>query len=377
VMVDRPALTLRTMAVAALAVMLLAPEAIVHPSFQMSFAATLALVATYEYGLPWLSAVPQTRRAARIALWGGRQIVTLVIASIVAGLATSLYAAYHFHRFAPYGVLANLLAMPIVSGWVMPMGLIALVAAPFGFDGMFWGLMGEGIAWMIAVAVWVAGLPGAVGRVAAFGIAPVLVGTAGIVLLCLLRTPLRFAGAALLAVAVGMAATAPQPDILVAQDGRMVAVRGRDGRLAVMQSRGDDFALRNWLAADADGRQPKDASLSHAVRCDEAGCVAQTADGARVALARSAEAVAEDCVRAELVVTARAAPPQCRAMLIDRDLLRERGAIALRRDGDRFVWSAARPPGEYRPWSGRTGRAPISEPADATPRAEDLEAGDR
>ena len=114
------------------------------------------------------------------------------------GCATTPYAAYHFHRLAPYGVLANLLAMPIVSVWVMPTGLLALLAMPFGFDGAVWRLMGDGIDWMIAVALWVASLPGAVGRMAAFGTGPLLLGTAGLVLLCLLRSPLRWSGAALI-----------------------------------------------------------------------------------------------------------------------------------------------------------------------------------
>ena len=187
VMVDRPALTLRTLAVAAILVLLLAPEAIVHPSFQMSFAATLALVAGYERGLPWMSAAAETPFGARVALWGGRAILGLIVVSLLAGFATTLYAAYHFHRLAPYGVIANLLAMPVVSIWVMPMGILGLVAMPFGFDGLFWRLMGEGIDWMIAVALWVTSLPGAVGRVTAFGIGPLLLGSAGLVVLCLLK----------------------------------------------------------------------------------------------------------------------------------------------------------------------------------------------
>jgi competence protein ComEC len=134
VMADRQALTLRTLAIAALAVLLITPESVVHPSFQMSFAATLALIAAYERGLPWMTAGPETSFGARMALWGGREIVALILASVVAGLATTLYAAFHFHRLAPYGVLANLLAMPIVSLWVMPAGLLALIAIPFGFD---------------------------------------------------------------------------------------------------------------------------------------------------------------------------------------------------------------------------------------------------
>src|SRR5512140_242629 len=128
VMADRPALTLRTLAVAALAVLLLAPESVVHPSFQMSFAATLALVAAYERRSPWLKIGADSSLGARIALWGVREVVALLIASLVAGAATTPYAAFHFHRLAPYGVVANLLAMPIVSAWVMPCGLLALVA---------------------------------------------------------------------------------------------------------------------------------------------------------------------------------------------------------------------------------------------------------
>ena len=100
-----------------------------------------------------------------------------MLASLVAGLATTLFAAYHFHRLAPYGVLANLLAMPIVSLLVMPSGLLALLALPFGLDGPLWRLMGLGIDWMIAVALWVASLPGSVGRIAAFGIGPLLLAT--------------------------------------------------------------------------------------------------------------------------------------------------------------------------------------------------------
>ncbi len=159
VMCDRPALTLRTLTIAALIVLALAPEAVVHPGFQMSFAATLALVAAYAHGLPW-GADADSSLSARMALWGGRQIVGLILASLVAGLATTLYAAFHFHRLAPYGVLANLLAMPVVSLGVMPAGILGGVLMPFGFDAPFWRLMGLGIDWMIFIAEWVASLPG-------------------------------------------------------------------------------------------------------------------------------------------------------------------------------------------------------------------------
>ncbi len=271
VMVDRRAITFRTLAVAAMIVLAMAPEALVHPSFQMSFAATLGLVALIQIGMPRLFASPDNSAAARVALWGGREIMTLVLASLVAGLATTPYAAFHFHRVTPYGLLANLAAMPVVSAVVMPAGLLGLVAMPFGFDGMFWAIMGAGIDWMIVVTQWVAALPGAVGRMAAFGIGPLITASAAIILFGLLRTPLRWSGAALLLVAVVWAIRVPQPDILISADGRNVGVRGADGRLHLMRTAKDAFLVREWLAADADARLSTDASLADGVSCDEAG----------------------------------------------------------------------------------------------------------
>ena len=275
VLVDRQALTLRTIAVAAIVVMLLAPEAVVHPSFQMSFAATLALIAAYQRGLPWKAASADTPFGARVALWGGREIVSLLFASLVAGSATTPYAAFHFHRLAPYGVLANLLGMPIVSAWIMPAGLLALLAMPFGLDGLLWKLMGEGVEWMIAVAVWVAGLPGAVGRMAAFGTGPLLACTVGIVVLCLLRSPLRWSGAAMIALGTLWALRAPLPDVLIAPGGDVIAVRAADGRLAFIKKGSDGFAIKEWLGADADARTPADPTLARGVTCDAVGCVAR------------------------------------------------------------------------------------------------------
>jgi competence protein ComEC len=384
VMVDRAALTLRTLAVAAFAVLIIAPQAVVHPSFQMSFAATLALVAAYNHGL-WWQANAETSFGARAALWGTRELFGLVLASLVAGLATTPFAAFHFHRVAPYGVLANLAAMPIVSLWVMPSGLLALIALPFGFDGPLWRLMGDGIGWMIAVALWVASLPGAVGRMAAFGTGPLLLCSAGLVVLCVLKSPLRWCGAALMAIAAVMAIRALQPEVLIAPDGQSVAVRGADGRLAIRKAGPSaTFTVRQWLAADADARLATDPMLGKGLACDGLGCVARLADDRTVALVLRPDAFEEDCAIAALVVTPRDAPPQCAAWIIDRATLRARGAIALSRDKTGWVVSAARPAGYDRPWA-RAQPAPDVPPAsratrpalrDATPRLEDLEPDD-
>jgi competence protein ComEC len=375
VMVDRRAVTFRTLAVAAMIVLAIAPEALVHPSFQMSFAATLGLVALVQIGMPRLFASPDNSATARVALWGGREIMTLTLASLVAGLATTPYAAFHFHRVTPYGVLANLAAMPVVSAVVMPAGLLGLVAMPFGFDSVFWWLMGIGIDWMIVVTQWVTGLPGAIGRMAAFGIGPLIAASAGIVLLGLLRTPLRWLGAAVLLVSIVWALALPQPDILISADGHNVGVRGKDGRLHMMRTAKDAFLLKEWLAADADPRQPTDSSLADGVSCDETGCVAQMAEGGFVALALRPDALSDDCERAALLVTARQAPPSCPAPVMSGDRLRRQGAMALRRSRDGFAVDAVKPRGVDRPWSpapaGDTETETSLAPRATTPRAVD------
>ncbi len=265
----------------------------------------------------------------------------------------------------------------------MPMGILGVLAMPFGFDAVFWKLMGDGIDWMIAVALWVTSLPGAVGHVRAFGTGPLLLGTAAILLLCLLRTPLRWSGAVLAVAASLWAVTTPLPDVLVSGDGQAAAIRGSDGRLAVLHSNRDSFAIKEWLAADGDARKPKDATLNEGVRCDAAGCIGRLSDGRLVSQALSVEAFAEDCARAAVVVSAREAPGACNALLIDRKAWRTNGAMALRWTGERFEPSAARPTGYERPWARapRTASANESGPIrpaapEATPRVEDMEIGD-
>jgi competence protein ComEC len=187
------------------------------------------------------------------------------------------------------------------------------------------------------------------------------------------------------------AARIPVPDVLVANDGRTFAVRGGDGRLAFHHTGGDTFAIHEWLAGDADGRDLHDRALGQGIACDTSGCIGKLADGALVAYVTAPDAFEEDCARAILIVTAHEPPPGCAAFVIGRKLWRTHGALALRRSGSGFVIGSARPASFDRPWAPAPqhsrltatagadadaaaptlSRAP---PRDATPRPEDIEA---
>jgi len=145
-----------------------------------------------------------------------------------------------------------------------------------------------------------------------------------------------------------------------------VAFRGKDGRFTVLRAGRDPFAIKEWLAADADARTPKDASLGDGVTCDAVGCIGRFGDNRLISMAMRIEAFAEDCARAAVVISDREAPGDCNAMLVDRTTWQSYGAVALRRAGDRFTQTVALPRSQDRPWTHRA-RA-ISENAASSSR---------
>jgi competence protein ComEC len=188
------------------------------------------------------------------------------------------------------------------------------------------------------------------------GVGPLLLATAGFLVIGLLKTPLRWSGGLAVIAATIWAASAPRPDVLIAGDGRGFAIRGGDGRLAVHHTGGDSFAVREWLAADADGGDVHDKSLGQGIACDPSGCIGRLADGTLVSYALNPDAYEEDCARAALVVAIRGdPPPDCKAIVIERALWRQRGALWLRRNdsdhGGAFVIESTRAKNFDRPWS--------------------------
>jgi competence protein ComEC len=354
VLIDRPALTIRTLAVAAAVLLALEPEAILHPSFQMSFAATLALVALFEQLGPSLARPPTPGSGVfgRFSERIGRWILLGALTSLAAGVATTAYAAFHFHRLAPFGLLANLLAMPVISFVIMPAALFSVLLMPFGYDAFAWQIMGFGIELMLAIARWVAALPGAEGRVSAFGSGALLCATAGLLLLALPASRLRLIGAPLLGVALLLAVGAPRPDVLIEAEGRVVAVRGTDGRLSILDARRSRIAAENWLAADGDGRKLTP-ELAAGFVCDRERCKARTRDGSTILVMRDHGPPSEGCGEATLIVTRFDGAMDCAAPAVDLRMLATTGALSLRRVDGKWIAEAARSPIADRPWFGR------------------------
>ena len=362
VMLDRNAISMRSVGWAAVAVLLLAPEALLNPGFQMSFAAVVALIAGYEAAQAriagWRAGAGWWRR---LALY----VAGVLFTTLLAGFATAPYAAFHFGRFVDFGLVANLLAVPLASLWVMPWAVLAFLLMPFGLEGLALAPMGLGVDGVIAVARMVAGWPGAVSLVPAMPLWGLLALTSGGLWLCLWRRPWRIAGVAAVALGAVSPWLAAPPDILIDGDARLLAVRGVDGRL-VLSERARGMVAETWLRRNAQaeaGIWPRAGPTADgSLRCDSDGCIWRR-EGYLVALARSEAAAEEDCRSADVVVATvpvRGRCPSARAV-VDRFDVARGGAHALWLGPEgRVRIASARAWQGQRPWVRRMRPASVS-----------------
>lgn len=306
VLVDRPALALRNVALSAFLILGLYPESLFDAGFQMSFAAVTGLVATYEEVRRRTARRDGPHPVWRILLFFGG----IVFSTLIASAAVAPFAAYHFHQSQQYAVLANLLAIPICNIVVMPAALAALVLMPFGLEAVALYPMGLGIDAMSWCARTVAAIPGAVGHLPAMPVHAFALMVGGGLWLALWQTRWRLLGITAALGGVMLAPFLARPDVLVARNGELVAVRGPDGLLSALSARQSKFELGRWLEHDGDGRNPSEAQKAGGFACDGAGCVAKV-KSTTLSVALHPAALADDCNRAAILVLNVPRPPAC------------------------------------------------------------------
>ena len=252
VLFDRPAISLRNLALAAIVIIATTPSAVMGPSFQMSFAATAALIAGYAAwrARPRRQGLRFTFPGARLLGEGAKLAGGTFLTSLIGGLSTAVFAIAHFHRLAPHGLEANLAAMPIISILVMPAGLMAMLLMPLGLDAPFLVVMGIGLEWVLVIAHAVAGWDEAIG----FSRPPgwfLPLASVALLLMTLLRTRLRHLGTLVLAmviVAAALAPKAPPGAVLISEDGRLVGLSRAADVIATNRPRPPRFIFEQWQA---------------------------------------------------------------------------------------------------------------------------------
>lgn len=351
VLIDRPALTLRAIALAALVVLTLTPEALVQPGFQMSFAATIALVASFEAlrTRAWWQAT-QTDRRWRLL----KPLLGLAMSSLVAGTATAPISAFHFNIGAPYGLVANMLAVPMMGILVMPAAVVALIAMPFGLDVVPLTVMGWGNAYVLGVSDFVAGLGGSTRAIPAGPPATLALLGLGGIFVVLWHGRGRWLG--LLPVAAGIAlwAAEPRPGLLIAENGRLFGFMTAEGR-ALSVDKGNAFTAESWLRRDGDPASQAEAAARGVFTRARARIEAEAPGLGRIRYIGAEAVEGGACADVAILIAPKwTAPPSGGCVFIGAALLAREGAFAVEVDGagaPRLV--GARSATARRPWSPR------------------------
>ncbi len=326
VLVGRRALTMRNVALAALFLLVFDPASLFRPGFQLSFSAVAALVAVYE--------MAGRREEADIG-WAGRAwrfVTGMALTSFVAGLATALFAAYHFQQTAPLGVIGNILALPLVGFVMLPSAVIAVFLMPLGFEQPFLWAMGDAIAWVLAIAHWVAALSSGLDYAPLLRPKALAVGLAALAWFVFLTDRWRFLGPALVLPLVLLFCLDAPPDVLISDSTQAVALRTDQG-MALLTGRTGSFITDVWSETYGEPIAQGDAGYG----CDELGCVGALPNGAEISVLKSPAAFAEDCRSSALVVARVSAPDACRdiTQVIDPEDLETGGVHWLRWNAER------------------------------------------
>lgn len=343
VLFDRRAITLRAVAMAAVIVLVLRPETLTQPGFQMSFAATTALVAVFGALRDLdLSAIPRWLNP----------VLALVVSSAVAGAATAPVAAAHFNRIADYGLIANLLSVPLMGAVVMPAAVLSACLWPVGLSWVGLSIMGPAIDWILGVAHRIAAMDGSVTPVIAPQPAVLPVMALGMLWVILWRTRARWAGLIPVALAFALWSQAVRPPVLVSASGGLIGAMTPAGR-ALSKPRGDGFSALSWLENDGDlADQATAAARPGLVRTT--GEARVDLDGVRITHLSgrgTLDRLAAACETADLVILAREVPGVHDCLVMDAVKLRETGALAVYPEAGTLRLVSTDDPGRKRLWT--------------------------
>lgn len=376
----REPLSLRMVAIAAVFVLLLWPESLVGPSFQMSFTAVIAIVALH--GCRPVRTFLSPKQEGWLG-WGLRRLAMLLMTGLVIELALMPIVVFHFHKAGVYGAFANVIAIPLTTFISMPLIALALLLDLAGLGSPVWWLVGKSLELLLAMAHWTAGMPGAVTRMPHMPGAALALCLTGGLWLALWLGRVRLLGLVPALAGAILTLFSPPPDVLISGDGRQAGLRGPEGQLLLLRDSRSDFVRENLSELAGINGQPVALARWPGARCSRDFCVVSLERNGRewhILMARSRELVEERalhaaCERADIVIADRYLPRSCRPRWIaaDRRMLERTGGIALTLDPPRLR-TVAQGQGEHGWWRAdspsagrhvqRTSQGQIAIPAD-------------
>jgi len=366
VLVDRPAISMRNLAIAALVIVFLRPEAVFSAGFQMSFMAVVGLIGFYEMARSWRQG-SRFGMVERGPVWrwvgkGGGFFLAIATTTIIASIFTGLPAAYHFNKVAVFSLVGNIFALPIVSLMVMPGAILTILLMPLGLEGLGASVMQLGINLVTNHAQFVAELPNSQVFTPELSSLSAAVVALGMIWACLWRGTVKVLAVVPIGFGLLTIADIRQPDILVSKFGKNVAIRDEQGRLVLADARKSRFAAERWLVSNGEGVSLKQAAARSGWQCEANVCLASVKDKKIAYLKKGAEPQASLCAGLSVIISAEPLRSVCKNVptRIDRFDLWRQGAHAVFLKPSQSLWSSnsdSKPKVEtassyrgYRPW---------------------------
>jgi len=324
---DRTAISMRNLALAALFILIFFPESLLSAGFQMSFAAVFCLIAFYErFGQLILVRARQGGLIQKTIYYFGGILLT----SLIASFATAPFAVYHFGQFSSLGILANLLAVPIMGLWVMPWTVFSFIVLPFFEVSFPLEIASLGIEAILAIAHWTSRFPGAFLEIGTVPTGFICFSTIAVLWAIIWRGKLRFLAPFFFVIALVSLFGFKAPDILIAQSGKLVLLQDVTQKIYVSTFRGGRFERERWRLL-YQMRKPEKFSRKNApVTCDDTGCVFEK-ENLKTAISHTLYSHKEDCQRADIMISRIPVSGNCLApkRIIDYWDLKEEGTHAL------------------------------------------------
>jgi competence protein ComEC len=338
VLLGRSAISLRLVAVVGFLLLLYRPEALLDVSFQLSFMGVAALVAFFDskHVRAWSAPTEQDGWLRR----AGRGILNTLLATFIAELALSPIAIAHFNQLGIYGLLANVVGVPVTGFILMPLGFLSLVLQPVGLDHLVNPVFGFVLEKFIAFSIWISQLPAAQIRIPEIGGGAFALIMFGLVSLILLRGKARVLSGFFILSGIFLSLLYQPPQVRIAPEGKTIAVRDAKGDLQFPDLRGGKFARKSWSEDEAEKAETAQSWQNMpGAACADNICRVAIANTQRVLALMSDAAMPAKCPAADILIDLRRdrRSAYCTAPLyIDKSWLWKNGATEITLKDDRI-----------------------------------------
>lgn len=311
ILTDRKAISLRLVAIAAIIILITTPEALIGVSFQMSFAAVVALVIAFEaFGNDFLNNVRGDKSASRKILYF---LIASLMTSLIAEVAIAPFALYHFNKIVLFGLLANLIAMPVMGSWVMPWIVATLLLMPFGLEWLALAPMSWGLEVIMKTAHFVSALPGATLALSAIDAKALILLAVGALWLGIWQLRWRYLGVPIMMIGIYFGFATMPPDIFIDNNGKMIGLRADDNAVSLSKLNGSRIVKDRWrqrLGQDDISRWKYDTfapenSAGRELSCDSLSCLyrPKRAENMLISFVQDEQALIEDCQIADVIIS--------------------------------------------------------------------------